>query len=277
MWSLRKLKLMKTQRRMGRSRAVFFFLICAAMAQPNALLAEAIAVRHTEGLMHGFLTVRTLEGKMLANGEITQVAQGDRVTDHLIFNFKDGSIYDETTAFSQRGSFRLLSDRIVQKGPTFTHPMETSIDASAGNVTVRYTENDGKAKVLAQRLDLPPDLANGLMLTLVKDIQPAAPQTTVSMLATTPKPLLVKAVILPQGEEPFSSGSIEHTAMHYIVKVKIAGPTGLLARLMGKQPPDTSVWVLGGEAPAFVKMEGPLYPGGPVWRIELASPAGFPG
>ena len=40
---------------------------------------------------------------------------------------------------------------------------------------------------------------------------------------------------------------------------------------MGKQPPDTHVWVLGGEAPAFVKSEGPLYAGGPIWRIQLAS------
>ena len=32
------------------------------------------------------------------------------------------------------------------------------------------------------------------------------------------------------------------------------------------------VWILEGEAPAFVKSEGPLYFGGPVWRIELTSP-----
>jgi hypothetical protein len=26
------------------------------------------------------------------------------------------------------------------------------------------------------------------------------------------------------------------------------------------------------EAPAFVKSESPLYPGGPLWRIELTGP-----
>ena len=59
--------------------------------------------------------------------------------------------------------------------------------------------------------------------------------------------------------------------MHYVVKVEIGGVTGFLARLMGKQPADTHVWVLGGEAPAFVKAEGPFYTGGPIWRIQLAS------
>jgi hypothetical protein len=64
--------------------------------------------------------------------------------------------------------------------------------------------------------------------------------------------------------------------MVYVVRVEIGGIAGLLAHLTGKQPPDTRVWVLGGEAPAFVKSEGPLYAGGPIWRIELATPAGFP-
>ena len=59
--------------------------------------------------------------------------------------------------------------------------------------------------------------------------------------------------------------------MHYVVKVEIGGFAGLLAHLMGKQPPDTHIRVLGGEVPAFVKAEGPLYAGGPVWRIQLAS------
>jgi len=33
------------------------------------------------------------------------------------------------------------------------------------------------------------------------------------------------------------------------------------------------VWILGGDAPAFVKAEQPFYAGGPVWRVELASPS----
>ena len=47
---------------------------------------------------------------------------------------------------------------------------------------------------------------------------------------------------------------------------------GFVAPLVGKQPPDSHVWILEGEAPAFVKSEQPLYNGGPLWRIELVSP-----
>jgi hypothetical protein len=251
-------------------------LACALLLQPAGLTAEQIPVRHKEGLMHGFLALRTLEGTKLADGEMTQVAEGDRVTDKLIFRFKDGSIYEDKTVFTQKGTFRLLSDHRVEKGPSFKQPTETLIDASTGQVTVHYKEHDGTERVLSQKLKLPSDLANGLMFTLVKDIDPRAPQTTVSLLATTPKPRLVKLAIFPEGEKPLSSGSTGHKAMVYDVKVQIGGMVGLLARVIGKQPPDSHVWVLGGEAPAFVKYEGPLYEGGPIRRIELAKPAGFP-
>ncbi len=254
-----------------RSRLIAILLACVAVLQPNALFAEMIPVRHTEGLIHGFLLVLTFEGKALADGQMTQDAQGDRVTNHLIFRFKDGSIYDDTTRFSQRGTFRLLSDHLILKGPSFKQPMDTLIDASTGQVKVRYTDDKGKEKVIAQRMELPPDIVNGLLFTLMKDVNPSVPRTTVSMVATTPKPRLVKLAILPQGKEPFTIGSFRHEAMHYVVKAEIGGVTGFLARLMGKQPADTHVWVLGGEAPAFVKAEGPFYEGGPIWRIQLAS------
>src|SRR5438132_1673564 len=251
-------------------------LACVSLLQPHALPAELVTVRHLEGLSNGFLALRTMEGKLLADGEITQVAKGDRVTGRVLFRFKDGSIYDDIAIFSQRGSFQLLSDHLVEKGASFKHPMETFLDVSAGQVTVHYTDDDGEEKTINQRLDLPPDVANGLLITLVKHIQPTAPETTVSFVATTPNPRLVKLVIVPQGEESLSHGTIKLKAMHYAVKVNIGGMAGLLAHLLGKQPPETQIWALRGDAPAFVKLEGQLYDGGPIGRVELAGPATSP-
>ena len=258
-----------------RFRLLAVLLASAAPFQTIPLTAEQVPVRHTEGLMHGFLALRTLDGKRLADGEMTQIAEGDRVTSRLIFRFKDGSVYDDTTVFSQRGAFRLLSDHLVQRGPSFKQSMETSLDASSGQITVRYKDQDGQEKTVKEQRDLPPDVANGLLFTLVKHIQPNVPQTTVSMVATTPKPRVVKLEILPEGEKAIASGNTPHKTVRYVVKVKIGGVAGLVAPLLGKQPPDTHVWVLTGNAPAFVKLEGPLYAGGPIWRIELATPAGF--
>ena len=186
------------------------------------------------------------------------------MTSRLVFRFKDGSLHDETAVFSQRHNFRLLSDHLVQKGPAFQHPMELSIDGFTGQVTVRSTGDDGKEKVVTVRFDLPPDVVNGLVLTLLKNIRSDVPQTKVSMVAATPKPRLVKLAITPQGEDLFSIGGASRKATHCVVKVEIGGAAGLVAPLLGKQPPDTHVWILGGEALAFVKSEGPLYFGGPI-------------
>ncbi len=250
-------------------------LLLVSLLQPTMLPAEPVTVRYPEGVSHGFLVLRTQEGKSIADGDSTQVARGNRVTNRMRFRFKDGSIYEETTVFSQRGAFRLLSDHVLQKGQTFKRPMETEIDASSGQVTVRYTE-DGKEKVLTERLELPPDVANGIVFTLLKNVQRSVPSTTVSYVAATPKPRLVHLEIIPQGQKAFSIGSYRHNAIHYVLKVKIGGVAGLVAPLVGKQPPDTQAWVLADDAPAFVRSDGPMYEDGPIWRMELAVPPVWP-
>src|SRR5437868_7485520 len=136
----------------------------AALLWPSPLLAAPVAVRHMEGLVHGFLALSTLDGKTLAVGDLNQVARGEQVTTHLVFRFNDGSLRDETAVFSQRRNFRLLSYHLVQKGPAFQHPIEISIDGSTGQVTIRSTDDDGKERVTTDRLDLPPDIANGMVL-----------------------------------------------------------------------------------------------------------------
>lgn len=233
--------------------------------------SEPVAVRHSEGIVHGFLVLRTLDGETIAIGDLIQLARGARVTARLTFHFTDGSLHDETTVFSQRGQFRLISDHLVQKGPSFPHPLEMSLDVRRGTALVRYSD-DGKSKEETEKIDLPADVSNGLILTLLKNVNPQVFPKTLSFVAATPKPRLVKLAISSAGEEPFSTGGRRRTATHYVLKVDIGGLSGLLAPLLGKEPPDSHVWILGGDAPAFVKSEQSLYVGGPVWRIELVSP-----
>ena len=234
-----------------------------------------VAVSYHEGVSHGFLVLRTQDDKPIADGDLTQIARGDSVTSRMRFRFKDGSTYEETTKFSQRGTFKLLSEHVIQKGPAFKLPMDVMIDATSGQVTVRYTEN-GQEKVLDERLELPPDIANGILFTVLKNVPRSALKTTVSYVAVTPKPRLVNLEIVPQGEEAFSIGGYNHKAIHYVVKVKIGGVAGVVAPIIGKQPPDIQVWVLADDAPAFVRSDGPLFGEGPIWRMELAIPAVWP-
>jgi len=257
--------------RLSRAWAGLLLATLAAIA-PREGSADEVAVRYPEGLVHGFLNLRALDGAILADGELIQFARSDRVTSRLILRFPDGSLSDETAVFSQSRNFRLVSDRLVQKGAVFPHPMEVSIDTGSGRVTVRYTD-DGKPKEVSERMALPPDLANGIVLTLLKNLDPRTPLTTVSMVAATPKPRLVRLAITPAGEDSVVVGTAPRKATHFVAHIEIGGLAGVVAPLLGKQPADTHVWILEGEAPAFIGSEGPLALEAPSWRLELASPA----
>jgi hypothetical protein len=232
--------------------------------------ADPVTVRYREGVVHGFLVLRSLDGQVLAGGELLQVPRGDRVTSRMVMSFKDGSLHDETAVFRQDGRFRLLSYRLVQKGPSFSRPMEVVLDGD-GPVIVRHTDDDGEQKVESERVEVPADLANGIVPILLKNGSSGAP-LEVSFLAATPKPRLVKLVVSSAGEDSFTVAGQPRKARHYVVKVEIGGVKGMIAPLVGKQPPDTHVWIATGEAPGFVRSEGPLFVGGPIWRIELAGP-----
>jgi hypothetical protein len=72
--------------------------------------------------------------------------------------------------------------------------------------------------------------------------------------------------------DSFSVGGTEHKAKHYIGKIKIGGVAGVVAPLIGKQPPDTDLWITSGDAPTFLKSKGPVSADSPVWEIQLTSP-----
>jgi hypothetical protein len=243
----------------------------ALVLWPAVLLGEAVAVRYPEGIVHGFLILRALNGTALASGDLIQTSRGDRVTVRLIFRFKDGSVQDETAVYAQSRTFRLISNHLIQKGPAFPTPLEMTLSRDTGRVTVRYADH-GEQKVADEQMELPPDLANGMILTLLKNVGRDQPALKMSMVAATPKPRLVKLEVASAGEDDFHVGGSPRKATHYVVKVEIGGLAGLVAPLLGKDPPDSHVWILRGEAPAFVRSQQPLYLGGPMVRIELTSP-----
>jgi hypothetical protein len=234
--------------------------------------ADPIPVRYVGGAIHGFLELRSEDGHVVASGDITRVVRGDRITSRTLFHFKDGSIDDETTVFSQHRSFQLISDRHIQKGPSFPHPMDVLIDARSGQVTVHSTGKDGKEEIKTDHLNLPPDLANGMVPTVVENLRPDVPTTTVSMVVATPKPRLVKLVISNVGEDNCSLAGSPRKATHYEIKIDLGGVAGVVAPIVGKAPPNIQIWTIGGQATTFIREQGPIYPEGPMMTIQLASP-----
>jgi hypothetical protein len=173
--------------------------------------------------------------------------------------------------FTQRRQFRLVSDKVVQKGPAFKEQSETEIDAATGTVTVRM--NDGDKKVTTKHFRIPPDAANGMLIVLLKNLTETTAQSTVSMVAVSSKPRVVQLQISPQEEKTLGFDSVSSKTQHFLIKVKIGGIAGAVAPLVGKQPPGINMWIAKTTAPTFLRSEAPLSEGNPVWRIEISEPS----
>src|SRR5262249_31661777 len=235
---------------------------------------SAPKVKFPEGSLHGFLILRNESGEPIATGDITQKFDGRQVTAHLLLQFRDGSSQEETTVFTQRKTFRLLSDHLIQKGPAFKRPMDLLVDCQTGQVTVQTTDDDGKQQMTRDRMQIPPDLANGLISVALKNAAPESGdgELALSMIVATPKPRLVKLAISRAGEDSFTIGGVSRKATQYVVKIQIGGVAGVVAPIVSKQPPDTHLWFAGGDIPQFVRAKGPLFDGGPIWTLDFAAP-----
>jgi len=250
-------------------------MVALGCALTSGAAGEPVEVRHPEGTLHGYLVLRSQDGHVLAVGDLIQTVHGNRVTAHMTFHFKDGSLDDETSVFSQRGTFQLISDRHIQKGPFFEHPIDLTVETRKGLITAHTTGNDGKAEVTTDHMKLQPDVVSSLMIIPVaKNLAGGTAETDVSMVVATPKPRLVKLEFSPQGEDGFSLAGFERKALHYEIKFDLGGVTGLVASMIGKTPPNVEVWIEGGEVPAFVKEQGPLSAGGPIVSIQQTGPVG---
>ena len=229
-----------------------------------AALAEPVGVRFTEGVGRGFPVLRDVRGDKIAQGDLVQVARGDRVENRLTFRFRDGSFYDETVVFSQRDVFTLLSYRLVQRGPSFPESLDASVDRETGRYTVRYkSDEDSPEELVKGKFEMPEDAYNGLLTTLMKNL-PTGTSATVQIIAFTPKPRLVKMLLMPANAETVMMSETAVPSTRFLVKPQL----GLFASLLVADIPDIKIWVSGGEAPAFLRFEGPLYFMGPIWRID---------
>lgn len=246
-------------------------LVVAFFTSAPLAHSEPIPVRYPQGSAHGFLVLKTLEGVSIASGEVTEIVHGDRVTSRLIFKFRDGSIDDDLTVFTQRGTFRLITDHHIQHGPSFPKPIDVLIDMPASRVISRTADG----KTTEAHMDLPLDVSNGLPPNLLLNILPSTPETKISYVAPGDKPRLVHLSIKPTGKAPFRVGGMRHVATDFTIHVELGGLAGVVAPIIGKEPADFHIWIQSGSPPAFVAEEGQLYQGGPLWRIEQVSPS-FP-
>ncbi len=235
--------------------------------------AAPVAARYLEGVTHGFLVLRGADGEVLADGDLLQVVKPEGVDSRLVFRFRDGSLYDERVLFTQQNVFTLQRYHLVQRGPTFPEELEVTFERPSGRYSARSRRGGDEPEAASGTLDLAPDVYNGMMIMLLKNLARGGTET-VRNIAFMPKPLMVELELAPVAEETVSVGDRKVEATHFVMTPKLGLLRGAAAALLGKTPPNYHCWVVTNGVPAFVAIDGPLYTGGPIWRIETVSPRG---
>jgi len=157
-----------------------------------------------------------------------------------------------------------MSYHIVQRGPSFPETLDATMDRSTGRYVVHYRADDDSPEETVQgKIEIPEDAYNGMLCLIVKNLVPRT-SDTVSIVAFTPKPRVVKLQLAPVAEDRVLVSDSPMQAMRWHVRPQL----GLFASLLITDIPDVRLWILPGDAPAFLRAEGPLYFMGPIWRIE---------
>jgi hypothetical protein len=242
----------------------------------QAASAEPVAVRFPQGMTHGFLLVRSVAGDVLGQGEVTQIVKaGDLVESHLVFDFKDGSVHDETVVFSQQRLLTLIRYQLIQRGPSFPEQIEVSMDRSTAGYKVRSREGtEREEKTVSGEFALPKDAYNGMLVTVLLNL-PKAASETVRIVSFNPRPQVFKLELQFDGEQMARIGQSSRKALKYVFKPDIGTIRGFVGKLLGKLPEDFhyTCWILADEISSFVRFEGPMHLKGPIVHIELVSPA----
>jgi hypothetical protein len=231
--------------------------------------AEQISVKYIQRPMHRFMVARSEDGKNIASGEFSQGVQGNEVTMRMTYRFVDGSIDDETTTYMQQSMFRLIQDRHAEKGPFFSRPIDFTVDAANGIATSRTTDKNGRIRVESKHINMPNDLANGMVGTLLLNVPSNTTPFRVGMLAPVGGGRLIHLLISSEGEQTVHLSGQTLPATVFRIHPELGGIVGMIARLIGLQPKDVMVWVLEGEEPAVAVIVGQLGGYGPVVSSDL--------
>ena len=250
-------------------RAVLAAISCLGQLAPSLAGAAPVEVRFLEGVTRGFLVLRSSTGQTVGQGDLIQTAHPDRVESQMVFRFKDGSLYDERVTFSQHHVFSLLSYHLIEKGPSFPEPMDVSFERAQGRYRVTSTEK-GREKTSSGTLDLPPDVYNGMIAMILKNL-PGRRAETVHFVAFTPTPRVIQLELEPSGDQKLQLGEQETRATRFAVRPKLGSLLSIVAAVLGKKPSEYECVIWTKEVPAFIRCDGPLRLNGPVYRFELVN------
>jgi hypothetical protein len=122
--------------------------------------------------------------------------------------------------------------------------VDFTVEVATGIATSRTADKNGNIHVENHHIEVPDDLANGFVGTLLLN----APQNTtpfrVAMLVPVNGARLIRIQISPGGRAGFHTTGQTRRAIVFRIHPELGGIAGVIVSLIGLRPKDVMVWVL---------------------------------
>ena len=218
-----------------------------------SLPSWGVALRYPQADLHGFPSMSDQSGKLIADGELTQKLEGNRLVVHSVWRFKDGRVAIEDDRLRLEPELAQDSFRWVERRGK-AHLRRIEVDFRTGKATVTHF-NQGKPETWTEKLDLPAGKAftgysTALAVAQLRDELQKDARGELIFVAFTPKPRTVSLEISRQQGVHVRAAGRELAADLFTLHPKIPFPISLFAGAR-----DARLWFTHAVPPALLRAE----------------------
>jgi len=213
-----------------------------------------VALRYPQADLHGFPSMSDQSGKLIADGELTQKLEGDRLVVHAVWRFKDGRVAVEDDRLRFKPELAQDSFRWVERRGKAS-VLQIEVDFRTGKATVKHF-NQGKPDTWNEKLDLPAGkvftgYSTALAVAQLRDeLAEKDARRELTFVAFTPKPRTVSLEISRQQGAHIRAAGRELAADLFTLHPKIPFPISLFAGAK-----DAHLWFTHSAPPALLRAE----------------------
>lgn len=219
-----------------------------------ALPAFTVELRYPQADLHGFPSMSDEKGSVIADGELTQRQDGDRLLVHARWRFKDGLVAEEDDVLLMRPELSQESFRWVERRGT-DEVRRAEVDFRTGKASFSRIE-DGKVKKWDEKLDLPRGKAfTGYSVALAASqlrdaLANKDARRSLTFVAFTPKPRTIELEIARSPGARIRAAGRELAADRFTLHPKIPFPLSIVAHA-----PDAYLWFTRASPPGLLRAE----------------------
>jgi hypothetical protein len=233
-----------------------------------ALPAATVELRWPEATLRGFPAVRDPNGRLLADGSLSQWIEHGDLHVKMVYEFRDGRRVEEQAVLRQQPQLEQLQwSFIEQRGNELLRQFEADLVARSAKA---QKKEDGELKHWEESLEIQPGktfAGVGFMYAVknLRDRLNRGEKVELRAVAFTPKPRTVTVSVMHEGVETLRFGSRRFQADRFAIHPEIPA----IARPFVKAP-DQHLWFYRAPPPTLLRAEIPLAePSDPIIRIDV--------